>query len=170
MRIVVVSDTHGDFFALQNVLVRNSTADLIIHLGDGESELRRYMNLHPDIENKVIHIKGNCDNDCKSPEFLVIPVLNHRIFATHGHLYGVNASTTRLKMLAKENECDIVLYGHTHSGYQGFEDDLYLLNPGSASCPRDGGTTTFGHIDLSDAGVVLNIAPVPDLLQDMRKK
>ena len=168
MRIVVVSDTHGDFFALQNVLVRNFSADLIIHLGDGESELMRFVRLHPDIERKVINIKGNCDNDSKSPDFLVIPFMEHRIFATHGHLYGVNASLSRIKMLAKENECDIVLFGHTHVSCQSYEDGLYIMNPGSASCPRDGRATTFGHIDISPAGVVMNIAPVPDLLHDMQ--
>ena len=43
-------------------------------------------------------------------------------------------------------------YGHTHRPLTDYEDGLHILNPGSL---RAGGT--YGVVDLSDAGVVLNI-------------
>ena len=39
MRIVVFSDTHGNFSAMHKIFKRNGNADLFIFLGDGEIEL-----------------------------------------------------------------------------------------------------------------------------------
>ena len=36
MRIVVLSDTHGNYFNLESIILRNTDADWRIHLGDGE--------------------------------------------------------------------------------------------------------------------------------------
>ncbi len=160
MRIVVLSDTHGDFNVLQAVLLRNFSADWIIHLGDGERELERFINSHPLYKNKIIHVAGNCDFNSESHNIFILPVMDHKILATHGHLFGVNSSLIRLKILAEKNGCDIILYGHTHARYQSKDDGFYIMNPGSAKDPRDGKPPSFGHIDISPAGVVMNIADV----------
>jgi putative phosphoesterase len=160
MRVIAISDTHGNYSALEKVLKRNTDADWIIHLGDGEQELDRYVTSHPEIAQKIIHVAGNCDFNSISPEIFCLPVMEHKILATHGHLYGVKSSIERLKLIAKENECDIILFGHTHVRFISREDGFYILNPGSASCPHDGNYPSFGHIDISPAGVVLNIADV----------
>lgn len=159
MRIIVISDTHGDYAALQRIINPNADADWIIHLGDGEKELDRYILNFPTMAPKIIHVAGNCDPNSLSPDVFTLPVMEHKILATHGHLYGVKSSLERLKMMARENECDIILFGHTHVPVERYEDGLYILNPGSASCPHEiGMKPTFGHIDISDAGVMLNIA------------
>lgn len=161
MRIVVLSDSHGDYASLEKVILRNTDADWIFHLGDGERELDRFVLSNPVIAPKIIHVAGNCDYASLSHDVFVLPVINgHKILATHGHRYGVKSSVERLKMLASDHGCDIILYGHTHARDQRFEDGYYILNPGSCSCPRDGNVPSFGHIDISDAGVVLNIADV----------
>jgi len=160
MRIIVISDSHGDYASLEKVLLRNTDADWIFHLGDGERELDTFINSHPMIAPKIIHVAGNCDYASLSHDVFVLPVMHHKILATHGHRYGVRSSLERLKMLAEEHGCDIILYGHTHIRDQRSEDGFYILNPGSCSCPRDGKAPSFGHIDISDAGVVLNIADV----------
>ncbi len=160
MRIIVMSDSHGSYSAIESIIDRNTDADWIFHLGDGERELDRYITSHPIIAQKIIHVAGNCDYNSLSPSVFTLPATNHRIFAAHGHQFGVNHSLERLKKVAAENDCDIVLYGHTHCRYNHFEDGLYILNPGSASCPRDGSKPSFGHIDISPAGIVVNIADV----------
>ena len=38
MNITVVSDTHGDFETLYQIVQQNPDSDLFIHLGDGEHE------------------------------------------------------------------------------------------------------------------------------------
>ena len=58
MKIIVMSDSHNNYFAL-NKIVQDFYADLYIHLGDGERELNRIYTQYPD--KKFIHIAGNCD-------------------------------------------------------------------------------------------------------------
>lgn len=160
MRIVVMSDTHGNYRALESIILRNTDADWIFHLGDGERELDRFVLGHEVLAPKIIHVAGNCDYNSLSHEVFTLPVMEHKILATHGHAFGVNGSLERLKQTALTNGCDIILYGHTHVRFQSFENGLYILNPGSASMPRDGSKPSFGHIDISPSGVVLNIADV----------
>lgn len=160
MRIVALSDTHGNSYALESVILRNTDADWIFHLGDGERELDNFLLSHQKLAPKIIHVAGNCDFESLSPEIFVLPVLDHKILATHGHLYGVSSSLDKLRELALTNECDIVIFGHTHVKYESYENGIYFLNPGSASIPRDGSKPSFGHIDISPAGVVTNIADV----------
>ena len=38
---------------------------------------------------------------------------------------------------ARENKCDILVYGHTHVKKLEKKDNLIILNPGSPSRPRD---------------------------------
>ena len=160
MRIIVISDTHGNYDALRSVIDRNTDADWIFHLGDGERELDTYIAKNPVIAPKIIFVAGNCDYGSTCPGTFVLPVGEHKIFATHGYRFGVNSSLETLKKMAEVNGCDIVLYGHTHARFQGFQDGMYILNPGSASCPRDGNKPSFGHIDISPAGIETNIADI----------
>lgn len=160
MRIIVMSDSHGNYRALEKIILRNTDADWIFHLGDGESELDRFIIAHPVIAPKIIHVAGNCDYHSLSNNDFVLPVPGHKIFATHGHRYGVNFSLDSLKDKAREHGCDIILYGHTHVRFNKNEDGFYILNPGSASAPRDNRAPSFGHIDISVQGVVTNIADV----------
>lgn len=160
MRIIVMSDSHGNYQALEKVILRNTDADWIFHLGDGESELDRFIVNHPVIAPKIIHVAGNCDYHSLSSDDFVLPVPGHKIFATHGHRYGVNFSLEHIKDTARENGCDIILYGHTHVRFNKSEDGFYILNPGSSSSPRDNRPPSFGHIDISDQGVVTNIADI----------
>ena len=160
MRVIVISDTHGNYSALEKVFMKNTDADWMIHLGDGEREVDRFVMSHPDLSQKIIHVAGNCDFNSLSPDYFVLPVGEHNILATHGHLYGVHSSRERLKMLARANKCDIILFGHTHERFESNEDGFRIMNPGSASCPRDGRPPSFGHIDISPAGVVLNIVSI----------
>lgn len=160
MRIIVISDTHGNYSALESVFSRNSDADWFFHLGDGERDLDRFLTENPAYTERAVHVCGNCDLCSLSPGFFILPVPGHRIFASHGHIFGVKSGIERIKNAARQNECDIVLYGHTHVRLCRYEDGMYIMNPGSASCPHDGTKPSFGHIDISDAGVVMNIASV----------
>ena len=66
-------------------------------------------------------------------------------------------SLDRLKKLAIENNADIIAFGHTHVRYTNYENGLYVINPGSASCPRDGKSPSYAFIDITDAGIATNI-------------
>lgn len=136
-------------------------ADLFIHLGDGEEELDLLLTQFPDLSARTWHVKGNCDYDSMSLPVLTLGLEHsHRLVATHGHNYGVNSSLEHLKALARQNDADLALFGHTHVRCARYEDGLYLLNPGSVSCPRDGMPPSYGIVDVTEQGILTNIVPV----------
>lgn len=163
MRIVVISDTHGNYSAIEDVFLRNADADWLFHLGDGEHELDRFIVANPFLSQKIIHVAGNCDYGSLSHDVFTLPAMNNKILATHGHMHGVKSSLEPLKQLAVQNGCNIILYGHTHERFISYQDGIYIMNPGSASCPRDCKPPSFGHIDIMPANVVMNIADVTPL-------
>ena len=159
MKILVISDSHGYNGNILKVLQKVTDIDMLIHLGDGETEFENIKKSYPNI--KMYHVAGNCDYDSNSPNELVIPVdYNLKIFATHGHRYYVKYSLEAIKSSALENRCSIALFGHTHERLQKYEDGLYILNPGSISCPRDNNKPSYGIIDISKSGIMTNIADV----------
>lgn len=158
MRIIVMSDSHRNYPAVEKIVNLNHDADMFIHLGDGEEDVNNVIRKYPELAEKFIHVSGNCDFGSFSPNIFILPVGEHKLYATHGHLQGVNYSLENLKQIAADNGCDIILYGHTHARFMSYEDGTYIMNPGSASCPRDGNRPSFGCIDITDAGIVTNIA------------
>lgn len=160
MRIIVISDTHGNKNAIDSVFLRNSDADLFIHLGDGERDIDAFLLETPSYASRVIHVAGNCDFNSLSNDFEIIPANGHKILASHGHIYAVKNSLEIIKNTAKRLNCDIVLYGHTHVRYNKFEDGLYIMNPGSAGNPHDGKKPSFGTINIVPSGILMNIADI----------
>ena len=160
MRIIVFSDSHGNFRAVEKIILRNSDADWFIHLGDGEKDLNSFILMHMEYEQKIIRVAGNCDTSSLAPDKFVLHLGEHNIFATHGHRYAVRNDLDIIKRNAKQENCDIILYGHTHIRYNKYEDGFYIMNPGSCSCPHDQFPPSFGCIDISPAGILTNIADV----------
>ena len=61
---------------------------------------------------------------------LELEVEGRRLFACHGHRYGVKSGTERLAEAAKARGCDIALYGHTHVPDVHEEKGILMINPG----------------------------------------
>lgn len=59
MRLLVVSDSHGDSYALYRAIQQQPAAQVVIHLGDGENDMEQAMGLCG--EKRVICVRGNCD-------------------------------------------------------------------------------------------------------------
>ena len=116
MRIIVFSDTHGNFAAMHKIIKRNGDADLFIFLGDGLSEFRKLKSHY--LDNNMICVKGNCDFDKELPESMVYVLPDgKRMFLAHGDKWGVNFSVENIYEKAKEEECQFALFGHTHKRY-----------------------------------------------------
>lgn len=152
MRILVVSDTHGDFFSLKRAVLAQPNADMIIHCGDGAEQVAELKMLFPD--KKIVAVRGNCDWGSTLPNVEVVEAGGKTVFVTHGHLYNVKLALYPLVCAARENKADILLYGHTHTALADYEDGLTILNPGSCH----GYGASYGYIDITDKGdVVTNI-------------
>lgn len=123
---VILSDTHRNTAPLQKIATVLSECDFIIHLGDMASDARELAREYPE---KTYVLAGNNDFWGGESE-IVLDAEERRIFACHGHRYGVKSGTERLVAAAKEHMCDIALFGHTHEAFVGEEDGVLLVNPG----------------------------------------
>ena len=125
--IVVLSDTHGNFKAIDKILPIINESDYLFHLGDHDSDIKAYRN---DVKAKVYSVKGNCDG---GGDDLTVEVEGVKILLTHGDRYGVKRSIYPLYLKAKEIGVNLVCYGHTHDASILEQDGIFLVNPGCAN-------------------------------------
>lgn len=149
MKIIVVSDTHGDSERLQEVLAENKDFDMLIHLGDGENDFRDVQTLYP--TKGMVYVAGNCDYGLHDEDHIAI-VRGQRIFCCHGHRYRVDCGVELLAAAALRNECTIALYGHTHVPKIETLNGVQVMNPGSLTLPRGGSKRSYGVIEISERG------------------
>lgn len=148
MRLLVVSDTHGDGYALQSALWEQPEANVVFHLGDGVRELESVAADNPD--RTFFGVRGNCDSAlCPLLENREETVGQKRIFFTHGHLWSVKCGLTRIAFAARERKADILLFGHTHTPLATYDDGLYLVNPGSLGYGK-----CYATVDIVPGGIL----------------
>ena len=153
MQILAISDTHGSYRALELAILPHPDAALIIHCGDGESELDRFTKAHPELAERIWHVRGNCDYSSRSPLLLTLDLpFGHRLAAVHGHAYMAGDLRENLARLGKSQNADLVLFGHLHCRADTTVDGIRLFSPGSAANPRDGKPPSFGLIDVYPEG------------------
>lgn len=155
MRILVVSDTHGNEANLRRAVLSQPQAELVIHLGDGEEEANRVKTDFP--EKMFLQVRGNCDWGSSLPYIGEYMAKDKKLFFTHGHLFGVKSGLYTVTCAAREQGAQVLLFGHTHQALCDYEDGLYLLNPGSLS----GWQASFGTVDITPQGIVTNIVKLP---------
>ncbi|MBE6038707.1 MAG: metallophosphoesterase [Anaerofustis stercorihominis] len=130
MKIIVISDTHGNIRAIEEVARNNSDAYIILHLGDGIKDIKAAD------RNDIgfVAVKGNCDrsySDEYEEETLCINLDGIRIMMTHGHRYSAKITKDLLLSQALKEHADICLFGHTHIMHDDVQIGVRLLNPGS---------------------------------------
>lgn len=155
-RYLVISDSHGDVGAVYRALAAQPEAEAVLHLGDGAADLTAVSSAFPQLAFYQVRGNGDFASDAAGIPYAREECLGgKRFFLTHGHLYGVKSDPLRVIYAARERGADVLLYGHTHLPLTDYEDGLHILNPGSLRA-----SGTYGVVDLSDAGVVLNIIGV----------
>lgn len=151
MRIVVISDSHKRSDVIEKILYAQPTATDVFFLGDCEGDVEDYQYIFTD---KHFHIlSGNCDYFSSYPSSGIATVGGKKIYYTHGHTLSVKYGTERLLATAKQNGCDIALYGHTHVSKILYEDGIYIVNPGSCSKGRDF-HESYAVIDIEPNGIM----------------
>ena len=133
MKVLIVSDTHGNDRNLERVLLQNYPMDAVFHLGDMVGSESYIEDICPCPVNMV---SGN--NDFLSPAQAeqVVEMEGHRIFMTHGHRYGVTYNLEKVKLAAEARKCDLVFCGHSHRPLVDDEERIIVVNPGSLTYPR----------------------------------
>ena len=133
-KIGVISDTHGRGIMVKQAVKALPDMDLWLHAGDNSQDVRFFEGL---TTAPVVAAAGNCDGyhaTAKLDEFLSVAGKN--IWLTHGHRYEVKYGTRELIEKAHALAVDVVIYGHGHIPDITWDDDLLVLNPGSAGFPR----------------------------------
>lgn len=143
MRFVIASDTHGRTDKLIELQMKEP-ADRYLFAGDLCDE--------PKVAGPWAMVQGNNDHYLGStlPKAIVIDAGKHKILMTHGHLQGYYDRTKKLAKLARDNGCDILVYGHTHRPEITEQDGVLILNPGSLSRPRSPLGCTYMTLDIDD--------------------
>jgi uncharacterized protein len=128
-KILVVSDSHGSNKLLASIRQIHSNVDYAFCLGD------TYLDIDDPQLNGYISVQGN--NDFNDMPFVEICSFEDaRIYLTHGHLQYVGYDQHALPIEAIKNDCNIALYGHTHSLAFDTIDGIPCICPGSISQPR----------------------------------
>lgn len=131
MKIGIISDTHcynSDCCQVPQ-WIKDAFKDvkLIIHAGDIEHEqfIDNLEQIAP-----VYAVRGNCDPyDSPNPISRSINVGCGQLVVAHRPIDAERAIDYNTK---------IMVYGHTHVATISEEDDLLIINPGSANLPRGG--------------------------------
>ena len=152
MQILVVSDTHGDYVTFDRLVRSKPKAEVVIFCGDGFDDFGEVKKSYPD--KMFIGVKGNCDWSCPMPTLEMRTIEGKRFYICHGHVENVKYGLSVLKMRAREQHADIVLYGHTHVAHIEHDDGMWIMNPGTLhrfEC-------SYGLIDIQNGQVLMNTA------------
>lgn len=184
MKIAVFSDIHGNLEALEFIKTNIfPNVDELWFLGDLYFD---YKNNEDTPKNrKIIYewfkevannkltviISGNCDyKETTDNEFffnknnLIKEFFGKKFLLEHGH----ELKEEQRKEHLIENECNVLILGHTHIGYITIEEGMIFLNPGSVAYPRDEANIPT-YILLNDEAKTISLLSVDknELIQEL---
>lgn len=137
MKILLVSDSHGDHEVLEKLYRQYPKMDLYLHAGDSQE--------NPYSLVPFISIKGNCDYD---NNFLA----NLKLNTPYGYLYIQHLPYFQEEILNDES-IKIIIYGHTHKKDFRKVNNRYYINPGSTTLPRDQEKGSYCILKIDALGV-----------------
>ena len=149
VRIVLVSDNHGDRKGLQYLRETYADYDYFVHCGDSEMSIG-------ELEG-FICVRGNNDfplgND--APDQTVLEAGGHRIYICHGHMDFLSYFHYEpLARRAQARGCDTVFFGHVHKYDDETVEGVRLLNPGSLRHNRDGSAPSYMLVHINEDGIL----------------
>ena len=148
-KLLIFSDTHGHIENLIEVfswakdrIPPNDKIIASVFLGDCISDLNYAANAAGFYSDWKL-IRGNNDFTSTVPDSAVFEYSGHRFFICHGHRHGIYGGISRLINAARDNDADVVMFGHTHIPYNKTINGITLINPGSVGQPRSRAGATF---------------------------
>ena len=153
MKIGVISDTHIRDKAKnipQKILDEFKGVDMIIHAGDlvDLSVLDKLKDICPNVKA----VWGNMDPEevrKKLPEKEILQVGNCRIGVMHG--YGApNHLVELLSSVFKDDNVNLIIFGHSHAGLNEKKGNILFFNPGSPLDKIFAPYNSYGIIEIND--------------------
>ena len=151
---MVLSDTHLPKHgrSLPRLLLDDlETADVIIHAGDFAAfdiynDLCQFARVH------AVH--GNVDDQELQrvlPRRTLFQVLGRPVGLIHGD-GAVGSTVSRAQAAFREDDVDMIIFGHSHQPLSTFDNDTLLFNPGSPVEKRSSARFSYGRLRLNDVG------------------
>ncbi|KNF07762.1 phosphodiesterase [Gottschalkia purinilytica] len=161
MKLFFMSDIHGSLHYVKEGIksFEREKADYLIILGDtlyhgprnplpkdyNPKEVADILNKY---KEKIIAVRGNCDSEVDQmmieydmmSDYSIVLYNNRRIYITHGHIYNKNN-------MLKLTKGDVLIHGHTHVTVAEKYENIYILNPGSITLPKDNGPNSYGVLE-----------------------
>jgi len=152
MKILVVSDTHGDISSWEKIQKENFyDAEMIIHAGDilyhgPRNDLpvgyqpKKLIEAINNCPLPILAAQGNCEayvdqmvlNIPIQAPYAFLQLENKRFLINHGHLLNIE----EMEKQAKLYKIDFFITGHTHVPVLEKKDRTIFLNPGSTSISK----------------------------------
>lgn len=165
MKILVASDLHGSGYYARRLkeIIENENPEKIILLGDlyyhgprnqlsleyAPMEVANILNFFKD---KIVATRGNCDaevdqmiSEFEFKEYLSQEINGKKFFFSHGHRYNMDQYP--------QEDFDIMVYGHFHTGFIKEEYGKIFVNSGSISLPKNG--TKNSYLIINDHNIFL---------------
>ncbi|OGC42284.1 hypothetical protein A2Y85_03010 [candidate division WOR-3 bacterium RBG_13_43_14] len=164
MKIGVLSDSHHELENVNDAVIflKKNGAKLIIHLGDDYNDLDNICDEH------AIRVPGlYCDAYLKSyvPNRRIEEIEGWTVLLTHTPESTLDdlPDDPHPEDLIKNQEIDIMLYGHTHTPEIKMENDIVYINPGHLKKEdKKGHPATFALIDMSEHKLFITIYKLSD--------
>ena len=148
MRILVMSDSHGNLPLALQACDMAGTFDALFHLGDGGDDAGILVHV---LDVKVVHVAGNCDIGSASPRELLLEYKGRKLLLMHGDACGVKIGLGKLEKRAREAEVDAVLFGHTHRATITTLSGILAVNPGTLM--RTALQKSFAILEITATGI-----------------
>lgn len=150
MKLLVLSDTHGDIQSMEQVIAHRQDVNAIIHCGDSELDYSYFK------DSPVHVVRGNCDMDPRFPEELMLPIEEETIYIAHGHKHQVKSTLMPLYYRAQEVQASIVCFGHSHVLGAEVSNGVLFVNPGSLRMPRGRMEKSYALIEKLESNWRIN--------------
>jgi putative phosphoesterase len=165
--LVAIADTHADGVPDLTPHLREAieSAEVVCHAGDFTSTAA--LETFEALADRLVAVHGNSDAMTireRLPATATVDHLDRRFLAVHGHEHD----RTTLSLLARQEEADVVVVGHTHRPGIEKEGRQVILNPGSHADPR-GSRPAYVVVGQADGGVTGRIrTPEGDPIERVR--
>lgn len=161
MKLFFISDIHGSSYYLEKVIniYEKEKADYLVILGDElyhgarnplpkEYNPKKVAEILNTYKNEIIAVRGNCDSEVDQmvlnypimSDYSIILYNNRRLFLTHGHIYNKNN-------LPNISTGDVLIYGHTHVPLAEKINNMFIINPGSITFPKENTPNCYGILE-----------------------
>jgi len=153
MQLVVCSDAHGRDEVFPKLRFLHPHAQAYLHCGDAETDEERL--------DGFVNVQGNNDPYGQYPNHVLLDLGGLRVYMQHGDRIPYMSMTDFFLQKAKDENCQLFIYGHTHIFNVVRKDGIVLVNPGSIYHNRDGSAPSYALITIENGDIDVKRMELP---------